>query len=577
MKNILLAAVLTVLGAPAWAGLLTGQGVSLVDSTGGQRSTFSNNEKLGVSVQVNNGIASLNRIAFQFDIVAPDGATTFRHAGNAVPGTVGNSAAQVNGLPVSGFFRGPGVYTLKAMATLDGVTLTQTVTFTVSSPNILLIYPPNGSVDLSDNPLNFQWFSSGATSYRVTVADNPSLYNAPFIQTTAGAPSLTYPQNPTDPRQRLAAGQLYYWGVEGLDLNGNVIARSEVASSFSMRAAALTRDLAVTAITATGPAAADGSIPFRITVADQGGTAETGVQLSFTLGGLAAPGAPLIMPAFTAGESKDFNLPAAMPADQNSSLAIACVQLFDDNVPNNCKTLTVTRASSGAGAGTGFGSGELTAEQIWAAIRELLRERGIDLDDYSVIGMEGSLTRAELLSLLEQLRNGSATAVVSGPPVVSAPPSSTAGPYIPPASKKEAPLPPDAPAEDAESLQEWKGMTEVAGKANRSFTISSAAVWKKLWSALSDQKLPAIDFKKEMIVGIIGGKEERADTIAVDGVQQTLNGLLVRYRLVVHKRHLEIDGPKRAAKRSTVPYVLRVVPRNSLQVNFELVKENTDD
>ena len=79
-----------------------------------------------------------------------------------------------------------------------------------------------------------------------------------------------------------------------------------------------------------------------------------------------------------------------------------------------------------------------------------------------------------------------------------------------------------------------------------------------------------------MIVGIIGGKEERADTIAVDRVQQTLNGLLVRYRLVVHNRHVEIDGPKRAVNRSTVPYVLRVVPRNSLQVNFELVKENNE-
>ncbi|PMZ61519.1 hypothetical protein C1X97_30690, partial [Pseudomonas sp. FW306-2-11AA] len=89
---------------------------------------------------------------------------------------------------------------------LDGVTLEQDQTFTVSSPNLLLIYPPNGATNLTDNPLTFQWFSSGATSYRVTVADNLAMYNPVYQTTVTGVNSMTYPNNPnpSDPRQRLS-------------------------------------------------------------------------------------------------------------------------------------------------------------------------------------------------------------------------------------------------------------------------------------------------------------------------------------------------------------------------------------
>lgn len=567
----------------ASAGLLTGQGATVLDSSNAQRATFSTNEKIGFLQIVNNGVASVNRISFRFEVLAPNGNTVFRHVGNSVGGTVGNAASQVSGLAVSGFAQGPGLYTLKASASLDGVTVEQTQTFTISSPNLLLIYPPNGAQNLTDNPLTFQWYSSGAATYRVTVGDSASLYNALFVQTTApGASSLTYPQNPTDPRQRLSTGQTYWWKVEGLDLNGNIVATSQVPFNFSVSNTALTRDLAVTTFEVSGPADSSGSIPFRIVVSNQGNTTESNTPLRVTLGGLTAPDTPITVPQMSPSDTQSFQVSAAIPTGMNEGLAIACLTIFDDTVTNNCKTIQVTRPAAISTGAFAQDCGSVGGDQIWAAIRQVLRDQGIDLDEYSFTGMDGTLTCAELASLLDQLRQGQAQATVSGPPLTG---TVIAAPA--PVTKTETEAEPGPPAglenegeEQARTVvkeQSWSGVSMPLARTAAAVLIKDEAYWKRLWQKLSDEPVPLVDFAGHMIVAVVAGREDGASRVEIEDMSSLADKLTIRYRLVSYTKPFAPAGVKLPAPElKPAPYLLIAIPRTSLKVGFERIKEDSD-
>ncbi|TBR21279.1 hypothetical protein EPO15_10695 [bacterium] len=415
-----------VLGVPsAQAGLLSASGVFLKDGSGASRATYSNSERLSMTARLNNAVASVNRVQFKFRILNPVGAEVFVHTGNSVPGSAGNSASQVSGIPIAKFFTGPGIYTFLADATLDGQTVSQSAQFTVSSPNIIMVYPPNGARDVSDKPLSLRWVSSGAAKYRVTVGDNASLYNSVFSGLTAGGENfLNYPENPADQRANLASGQVYYWKVEGLDNDGNVVARSEVPFNFTARTASLTRDMAVATLETTGLVGAE--VFFRVQVRNQGGTSEANVPLRLSLGGLPASGSPISLPQLSAGDIKEYSFSAPIPMDQAQSLAIACVEFFDDNVPNNCKSLQVQRPATGSGSG--FGPARpLTKEELWQALQQKLIEQGLDLAGYDIESMS-QLSTEDMAALLAELSKGQVTIGVSGPPVDGAPPIA----YVPP-------------------------------------------------------------------------------------------------------------------------------------------------
>jgi len=564
----------------ASGGLLTGQGATVLDATNAQRATFSTNEKIGFMQIINNGVASVNRISFQFAVLAPNGNIVFRHVGNSVGGTVGNAASQVAGLAVSGFAQGPGLYTLKASASLDGVTLEQTQTFTVSSPNLLLIYPPNGSQNLTDNPLTFQWYSSGAVTYRVTVGDSASLYNALFVQTTAGGSSLTYPQNPSDPRQRLSTGQTYWWKVEGLDINGNIVATSMVPFNFSVSATSLTRDMAVTALDVAGPPDSSGGIPFRIVVKNQGNTTETNTPLRVTLGGLTAPETPIAVPQMSPSDALTFNVSASIPADMNEGLAIACLTIFDDTVGNNCKTVLVTRPPAVSSATFAQDCGSVSGDQIWQAIRQVLRDQGIDLDDYSFTGMDGSLTCAELAALLDQLRQGQAQASVSGPPLESSV-ITTPAPVV--GAEAEAGAAPPEELQDVEEQpktvvkeQSWSGVSSPLAKTAAAVLIKDEAYWRRLWQKLSDEPVPLIDFAEHMVIAVVAGREDGASRVEIDDMRSLDAKFTVRYRLIAYARPFAAGAPKAAAAAKSAPYLLIAIPRTSLKVSFERIKENSN-
>jgi hypothetical protein len=431
---------LVLAASPASAGLLSGTGIFVKDSGGAQRVQYSNNERVTLTARINNAVASANRVQFTFRIAGPSGAEVFFHGGNSVPGTAGNSASQVSGIPISQFFTGPGLYSFTANAVLDAQTVSQNITFAVSSPNIILIYPPSGARDVADRPVTFRWSASGAARYRVTVGDNPALYNAVFSESTGGPESfLAYPDNPSDSRARLAAGQVYYWKVEGLDAAGNVIAQSETPYNFSAQTAALTRDLSVTDLEATGR---DGmTLSFLVRVANQGGTTEANVPLRMSLGGLPAPGSPLALPQLRPGDVREYPFSAALPSDQGQSLAIACVEFFDDSVPNNCKSIQVTKPTDASGD-SGFGqTGVLTKEQLWEALKQKLIELGMDMDEYEASEMSQQLSAGDMQALLDQLGKGLVQISLSGPPPGAAPPPA----FIPP-PVSGAPSAPGAPA-----------------------------------------------------------------------------------------------------------------------------------
>lgn len=673
---VLLGAALPARAGTRVAGLLSAQGVNVLDATNAPRQIFSSNETIGFSQTIFNGALSPNRTAFSFAVFAPNGNKTFTQSGNAVPGSVGNAAAQISGVAIAGFYQGPGVYTLKAYANLDGVTIEQDKSFTISSPNILLIYPPNGATGLTDNPLTFQWFSSGASSYRITISDNPGLYNPIQVQSVpGGSNSFTYPQNPNpiDPRSKLSAGQVYYWKVEGLDTNLNAIAASPVPFSFSVASTALTRDLAVTDLSASGSPDAGGNIPFTVTVKDQGSTTETGVQLKFTVGGLPAAASPITLPALSPGDQKTIAVSAPIPTDMNTALAIACLTIFDDDSTNNCKTMSVTRAvslSTSASSFSNTGAGLQSADQIWQAIENILQAQGTDLSDYNLVSMEGSLTRDELTALLDQLRAGQASAIVSGPalppPTVSTaaissfmnaipddgrppePPSEDAGaaagaqspdeilrtldfqlkamgldlsgyqiknmdgsltrdelmslidqlrsgtatatlsgPALsaasatapgqngePPKESPEAATPLPGGADD----QEWSGYSRPLSPRTEGFSVTDEARWKKLWGRLSDAPVPTVDFARERVLAILSGRGVRADRIEIVGVLPSGTELVVRYKLVTYARMGRPDAPPLEDLGGRyAPYLLKAVPNEVSKVRFVQVKENDNE
>lgn len=569
MKRLILAAILNLPAGPALAAL-TGTGVQTLNATGTPSTNFGSNETITFLQRINNSALSAGRIVFKFQIMSPLGGQAMLQQGNAVPGTPGNSQSELSGLPITTFFNVPGTYTLNASATLGGQTITQTARFTITSPSIVLTYPPNGAQNLTDNPLTFRWVSNGGATYRVTVGDNPSFYNSLFNQTTpVGQGFLTYPSNPTDVRQRLTTGQVYYWKVDSLDGNGNIIATSQPPFTFTVSNTALTRDLAVVGLTQNGAADGQGNLPFQVTVKDQGSTTETNVPLAFSLGGISASGSPTNIATIGPGASLSFNFSAMPIPGAPQSLAVACLQFFDDVMSNNCMSLNLSPYSgSGAGSGAsgpGSGSCALPASptQIWSQIQSILQAQGYDLTTYQLTTMEGSMSSCELLALLNELKQGTVQISLSGP---------VSGGGGIPVTANPAPVfvqPSTGPALALEG-QEWTGMTQPLSHTLRTFTIVEDDVWQKLWPHFDGANpVPQVDFGRYSVVGLIGGRFDAVSDIRIQDVALGRKGLRVRYA-VSGEKELQSSA---ADGRSAVPYILRIAPRAGKQAQFEELKD----
>jgi len=523
LKKLLAAAIAVYIFSPsAWATLTAG-GVAALDGSGSQRTTFTNVETIALRQTVNNSAASDLRIQFKFTIYNPSGGAVFHHEGNSAGGLPGNSNSQIAGLAISRFYTVPGIYKFRAEAALGTETVVQEASFQISSPNINLIYPPYGARGITDSPLTFRWVASGASAYKITVADNAGLYNPVHEGSTAGG-MYTYPENPTQPREQLVPDKVYYWKVEGLDPVGLKIAES-TAYSFSLKAQASSQSRNVTVkLLELAEPEADFTKPlhFRAVVQNNGGTNESSISIKLTLGGLPAQDSPKNIGMLNAGESREIPFTVFMPAGQEEGLAVACVDIFDDNIPDNCKTRMIAKA---AGQPVEGGSGEtrkLSYQEIWdEVVKRLGPEASRALDGYTFDSIDcADCSAGELNEMMLALMNGSATltgATVSGD-------SPQAQAVAVPGQSKPAtvePEPEESPEMDLELAakpkdEEWSGYTNsVKSREPLFYTVKSVKVWAKVWEMLSSEEAPKVDFGEKTVVGIIAGSGNKADSVRI--------------------------------------------------------------
>lgn len=313
--------------------------VRVLDSLRTQRSNYSTSENITLAADVYSADAA-GRVNFTFTVLDPSQKVVFTHTGNSIPGTVGAGGGEVGNVPIGRFYTTSGNYTLQAGATTDtGQSATGSSVFSVFSPVIVLSYPSNGAQDLSDQMLTFRWVGSGASKYRISVCDNQSFYNTPYTAETIDT-SITYPQNPTDSRQRLVGGKVYYWKVEGLDGLNNQIAVSPTPFAFTVKqtgSSSSTRDLAVSAIT-LGQDAVAPQINVKVDIKNTGGSSESNISVTLYAGGMVYGTQKIDL--INTGETKTLSFsfePPAVP-DGQPLFVSATHSLYDDNIQNNILT-----------------------------------------------------------------------------------------------------------------------------------------------------------------------------------------------------------------------------------------------
>ncbi len=320
--------------------------IAVTDSLGTPRTSFSSSERITLKVEVYNA-SICDKIEFTFIVYDPAGLKVLEHRGNSIPGTVGVGGSSVSDVYISRFYKTPGsyVYEVRASEIKGGVavdTKSQRTSFFVFSPVLTLIYPSNSARDLADSPLIFRWAGSGATKYRLSVDDNIAFYNRIYAAETSET-SLTYPQNPTDIRQRLKGGIVYYWKVEGLDAFGNIIAQTQLPFTFTIKDTAssqITRDIGITAITIE-PFDAE-NINLKVELKNLGSRAETDIGVSLFISGILQQ--TLRVASITAGQTAIQEFTVKKPQSEKF-LVTAAHNFVDDTSANNILTLTITMPS----------------------------------------------------------------------------------------------------------------------------------------------------------------------------------------------------------------------------------------
>lgn len=303
--------------------------VSVTDQLGSVRSNYSHTEKINLNATVFNDIIT-DRITFRFEIKDPAGAVRFTHTGNSIPGTLGSGGSSVKYIPITNFFSASGNYKL----TVTANAVSKETLFSVYAPNITPTYPSNYARDLTDKPLVFRWVASGAAKYKIYVALDAAFFNTLLTDETVLL-QYSYPDNPTDVRQKLSAGTVYYWKVEGLDAAGNIVAKMSSPSNFTIKSTALTitaKDLAVLDIVST---------PYQpkvtVSVKNQGGKTENAVPLSLYLNGMLVGTQNIDI--ISVGETKNLSF---LVNNSGMVIAMASLTFDDDYIKNNTLTKQIS-------------------------------------------------------------------------------------------------------------------------------------------------------------------------------------------------------------------------------------------
>ena len=96
-------------------------------------------------------------------------------------------------------------------------------------------------------------------------------------------------------------------------------------------------------------------------------------------------------------------------------------------------------------------------------------------------------------------------------------------------------------------------------------TISDAKDWENLWSRLSREPLPDVDFSRQQVVGVfLGPRPSGGFRVDISKAVQVLPAsVLIRYHETAPlSGHTPPEG-------ATAPYALRAIERTALPVRFE--------
>jgi hypothetical protein len=349
------------------------------DSLGSSRNNFSSTEKITLYTKIQNP-TRVDRISFGFIILNPSLQEVFTHTGNSIPGNVGTGGSSVTNIPIGQFYSVPGNYKFKTTVTSSkNESVSSEAIFSIYTPMVILTYPADGTPDITDKPLVFRWTSSGASKYKIYVDDDESFYNTLFVSETMDT-SYTYPQNPSDPRQRLSAGKQYYWKVEGIDSYGNVVARTPEPFSFSLKESAIGSTAVTSDIVLNGIKLISfiPSASFRAELINRGGRTETNINATLYINGVSY-GSQLLN-TINPGETRyvDFVLELPKIKPNETLFTSISIDFFDDNINNNLLTKS-------------FLLPEEYFESISAKISGRVTElKGKDPKTGKVVGIEGA-------------------------------------------------------------------------------------------------------------------------------------------------------------------------------------------
>jgi len=100
--------------------------------------------------------------------------------------------------------------------------------------------------------------------------------------------------------------------------------------------------------------------------------------------------------------------------------------------------------------------------------------------------------------------------------------------------------------------------------------VRSADEWSRLWRAhAADKPAPAVNFTKEMVVGVFAGSRPTAGySVQIVGTREQQDGLVVEYRVGSPARDMM------TAQVITTPYHLVAIPSRAGEVRFEKVKSD---
>jgi len=324
-------------------GSVTITKTAVTDSVGAVRSMFSSSEKISMRIESYcSASVSPSRIYYRFYIKNPGGSQVFYHEGNSTEGNVGAGAASLRNIPMT-FYRSPGLYRFKAELVVNGAVVDddESKSFTVYSPNITLIYPPNGVKDLIDKPVTFRWVASGASRYKVYVGEEKSFYN-PLWTGETPALYIQYPLNPPEDRQKLAGGVEYYWKVMGLSSDGSGVAESPEIYSFTLKKESVIssfRNLAVTGLEYDLLSRPPDYVKIKVEISNQGNQSESNVKVNLFIDGVMEGSRQLA--SLIPGEKKivEFETGGVL---KEAIIVTAMIAVSDENSKDNIMTKTLT-------------------------------------------------------------------------------------------------------------------------------------------------------------------------------------------------------------------------------------------